>query len=127
MELLSHVLKPQDVSPRVLSFALRLVGVFAAQEDCFQYLQVSLCPSHACPLKGEHPLLWSRSYLSAWSQWLALLLWLASAPGFLMNLSVMPHCSYLETLVRDSAGWLPVPTCWMILATFRVSPSDGAV
>lgn len=39
MELLSHVLKPQDVSPRVLSFALRLVGVFAAQEDCFQYLQ----------------------------------------------------------------------------------------
>lgn len=42
MELLSHVMKPQDVSPRVLSFALRLVGVFAAQEDCFQYLQVSL-------------------------------------------------------------------------------------
>ncbi|KAH0517834.1 BRCA1-associated ATM activator 1 [Microtus ochrogaster] len=39
MELLSHVLKPQDVSPRVLSFALRLVGIFAAQEDCFQYLQ----------------------------------------------------------------------------------------
>ncbi|XP_052024106.1 BRCA1-associated ATM activator 1 isoform X3 [Apodemus sylvaticus] len=39
VELLSHVLKPQDVSPRVLSFVLRLVGVFAAQEDCFQYLQ----------------------------------------------------------------------------------------
>ncbi|XP_027269330.1 BRCA1-associated ATM activator 1 isoform X3 [Cricetulus griseus] len=39
MELLSHVLKTQDVSPRVLSFVLRLVGIFAAQEDCFQYLQ----------------------------------------------------------------------------------------
>ncbi|XP_029410990.1 BRCA1-associated ATM activator 1 isoform X3 [Nannospalax galili] len=39
VELLSHVLKPQDVSPRVLSFALRLAGAFAAQEDCFQYLQ----------------------------------------------------------------------------------------
>ncbi|KAG3260109.1 BRCA1 associated ATM activator 1 [Ictidomys tridecemlineatus] len=39
VELLSHVLRPQDVSPRVLSFALRLAGTFAAQEDCFQYLQ----------------------------------------------------------------------------------------
>uniref|UniRef100_A0A8C5L1L8 BRCA1-associated ATM activator 1 n=1 Tax=Jaculus jaculus TaxID=51337 RepID=A0A8C5L1L8_JACJA len=39
VELLSHVLKPQDVSPGVLSFALRLAGIFAAQEDCFQYLE----------------------------------------------------------------------------------------
>jgi hypothetical protein len=42
VELLSHVLKSQDVSSRVLSFSLRLAGMFAAQEDCFQYLQVSL-------------------------------------------------------------------------------------
>uniref|UniRef100_A0A8C0WAT8 BRCA1-associated ATM activator 1 n=1 Tax=Castor canadensis TaxID=51338 RepID=A0A8C0WAT8_CASCN len=39
VELLSHVLKSQDVSSRVLSFSLRLAGMFAAQEDCFQYLQ----------------------------------------------------------------------------------------
>ncbi|XP_022356900.1 BRCA1-associated ATM activator 1 isoform X3 [Enhydra lutris kenyoni] len=39
VELLCHVLKPQDLSSRVLSFSLRLTGVFAAQEDCFQYLQ----------------------------------------------------------------------------------------
>uniref|UniRef100_H0UZI2 BRCA1 associated ATM activator 1 n=1 Tax=Cavia porcellus TaxID=10141 RepID=H0UZI2_CAVPO len=41
VDLLSHVLdlKPQDVSPRVLSFSLCLAGTFAAQEDCFEYLQ----------------------------------------------------------------------------------------
>uniref|UniRef100_A0A8C9JDG4 BRCA1 associated ATM activator 1 n=1 Tax=Panthera tigris altaica TaxID=74533 RepID=A0A8C9JDG4_PANTA len=37
--LLCHVLKPQDLSPRVLAFSLRLAGMLAAQEDCFQYLQ----------------------------------------------------------------------------------------
>ncbi|XP_039082067.1 BRCA1-associated ATM activator 1 isoform X2 [Hyaena hyaena] len=37
--LLCHVLKPQDLSPRVLAFSLRLAGVLAAHEDCFQYLQ----------------------------------------------------------------------------------------
>lgn len=90
MELLSHVLKPQDVSPRVLSFALRLVGVFAAQDDCFQYLQVSLCPPHPtspCLLpKGR-----ASSGLGAisvpGSQWLSLLLCLASIPGFLTPVS----------------------------------------
>lgn len=44
VELLFHMLKPQDLSPRVLSFLLRLAGVFASQENCFQYLQVSLLP-----------------------------------------------------------------------------------
>ncbi|XP_010831531.1 PREDICTED: BRCA1-associated ATM activator 1 isoform X2 [Bison bison bison] len=39
VELLFHVLKPQDLSSRILSFALRLAGIFAAQENCFQYLQ----------------------------------------------------------------------------------------
>ncbi|CAI9173380.1 unnamed protein product [Rangifer tarandus platyrhynchus] len=39
VELLFHVLKPQDLSSRILSFALRLAGTFAAQENCFQYLQ----------------------------------------------------------------------------------------
>ncbi|XP_027623825.1 BRCA1-associated ATM activator 1 isoform X2 [Tupaia chinensis] len=39
VELLAQVLKLQDVSSRVLSFVLRLAGLFAAQEHCFQYLQ----------------------------------------------------------------------------------------
>ncbi|XP_057343422.1 BRCA1-associated ATM activator 1 isoform X4 [Manis pentadactyla] len=39
VELLFHVLKPQNLSSRVLSFLLRLAGVFASQENCFQYLQ----------------------------------------------------------------------------------------
>ncbi|XP_065748712.1 BRCA1-associated ATM activator 1 [Phocoena phocoena] len=39
VELLFHVLKSQDLSSRILSFSLRLAGIFAAQEDCFQYLQ----------------------------------------------------------------------------------------
>lgn len=54
MDLLSHVLdlKPQDVSPRVLSFSLCLAGTFAAQEDCFEYLQVSLnSPTCLCPAR----------------------------------------------------------------------------
>ncbi|XP_042542533.1 BRCA1-associated ATM activator 1 isoform X2 [Dipodomys spectabilis] len=42
VELLSHVLKSQDMSSRVLSFSLRLAGTFAAQEDCFLYLQGEL-------------------------------------------------------------------------------------
>lgn len=44
VELLLHVQKPQDLSPGVLSFSLRLAGLLAAQESCFQYLQVSLSP-----------------------------------------------------------------------------------
>ncbi|XP_030869105.1 BRCA1-associated ATM activator 1 isoform X1 [Gorilla gorilla gorilla] len=39
VELLSHVLKVEDLGPGVLSFSLRLAGTFAAQENCFQYLQ----------------------------------------------------------------------------------------
>ncbi|XP_059752431.1 BRCA1-associated ATM activator 1 isoform X4 [Balaenoptera ricei] len=39
VELLFRVLKSQDLSSRILSFSLRLAGIFAAQEDCFQYLQ----------------------------------------------------------------------------------------
>lgn len=44
MELLSRVLGSQDLSSGVISFSLRLAGIFAAQESCFQYLQVSLGP-----------------------------------------------------------------------------------
>ncbi|KAM5213623.1 integrator complex assembly factor BRAT1 isoform 1-T5 [Hipposideros larvatus] len=39
VELLFQVLKPQDLSSAVLAFSLRLAGILAAQEDCFQYLQ----------------------------------------------------------------------------------------
>lgn len=40
LELLSHALEARDVSARVLAFTLRLAGMLAAQEDCFQFLQV---------------------------------------------------------------------------------------
>ncbi|XP_036913809.1 BRCA1-associated ATM activator 1 isoform X1 [Sturnira hondurensis] len=39
VELLFQAPKAQGLSPGVLSFSLRLAGVLAAQEDCFQYLQ----------------------------------------------------------------------------------------
>lgn len=39
LELLSHALEARDVSARVLAFTLRLAGMLAAQEDCFQFLQ----------------------------------------------------------------------------------------
>lgn len=42
MELLLQVPKAPGLSPRVLAFSLRLAGLLAAQEDCFQFLQVSL-------------------------------------------------------------------------------------
>ncbi|XP_070316621.1 BRCA1-associated ATM activator 1 isoform X2 [Odocoileus virginianus] len=60
VELLFHVLKPQDLSSRILSFALRLAGTFAAQENCFQYLQFSplegragLTPSSSASSRGS--------------------------------------------------------------------------
>lgn len=116
MELLSHVLKPQDVSPRVLSFALRLVGIFAAQEDCFQYLQVSLCLPCACPVRGGHPfpLHWEPSHT-----WVSVA-GPAPVPGRCVRIStVTSHCSYWETLARDEAGYV-------ILGTFGTPLSDGA-
>ncbi|XP_069920923.1 BRCA1-associated ATM activator 1 isoform X3 [Oryctolagus cuniculus] len=39
VELLSHVLGTQDAPAGLLSFALRLAGIFGAQESGFQYLQ----------------------------------------------------------------------------------------
>lgn len=41
MELLLQVPRAPGLSPRVLAFSLRLAGLLAAQEDCFQFLQVS--------------------------------------------------------------------------------------
>ena len=117
MELLSHVLKPQDVSPRVLSFALRLVGIFAAQEDCFQYLQVSLCLLCACPLGA---VIFS-SRLGP-PQYLGLGDW-ATVPGF------QPQCPPPLLLLgntRDDDDCLSVLTSCAILAVFGVSLSDGA-
>ncbi|XP_038618801.1 BRCA1-associated ATM activator 1 [Tachyglossus aculeatus] len=38
-ELLLHVLKQQDARCSILSFSLRLAGMFAASESCFQYFQ----------------------------------------------------------------------------------------
>lgn len=49
MELLLQVPKAPRLSPRVLAFSLRLAGLLAAQEDCFQFLQVSLSSRRVAP------------------------------------------------------------------------------
>uniref|UniRef100_A0A2R9C0A6 BRCA1 associated ATM activator 1 n=1 Tax=Pan paniscus TaxID=9597 RepID=A0A2R9C0A6_PANPA len=69
VELLSHVLKVQDLSSGVLSFSLRLAGIFAAQENCFQYLQVRSTPSS--PFRETPACLWPRRPVSSWyTSWL---------------------------------------------------------
>lgn len=41
IEFIVAVLRQEEPSPNVLSFVLRLTGIFAASESCFQHLQVS--------------------------------------------------------------------------------------
>ncbi|XP_030880335.1 BRCA1-associated ATM activator 1 isoform X4 [Leptonychotes weddellii] len=94
VELLCHMLKPQDLSSRVLSFSLRLTGVLAAQEDCFQYLQQGeLLPKlfgEAGPLGGAA---WtSPAVRSGWIQGLRSLAQHASALHFLA------HCGAVDTI-----------------------------
>ncbi|XP_032250115.1 BRCA1-associated ATM activator 1 isoform X2 [Phoca vitulina] len=94
VELLCHVLKPQDLSSRVLSFSLRLTGVLAAQEDCFQYLQQGeLLPKlfgEAGPLGGAA---WtSPAVRSGWIQGLRSLAQHPSALHFLA------HCGAVDTI-----------------------------
>ncbi|XP_021535812.2 BRCA1-associated ATM activator 1 isoform X2 [Neomonachus schauinslandi] len=94
VELLCHMLKPQDLSSRVLSFSLRLTGVLAAQEDCFQYLQQGeLLPKlfgEAGPLGGAA---WtSPAVRSGWIQGLRSLAQHPSALHFLA------HCGAVDTI-----------------------------
>ncbi|XP_032315825.1 BRCA1-associated ATM activator 1 isoform X7 [Camelus ferus] len=136
VELLFRVLKAHDPRPRVLSFSLRLAGLFAAQEDCFQYLQVT--PSSSVSQQGELlPMLFGESGPlggAAWtaptvrSGWLQGLRSLAQHPGALRFLA---DCGAVDTIfslqgdsslfVASAAGQLLVH----ILALAMRGPAEG--
>ncbi|XP_025867122.1 BRCA1-associated ATM activator 1 isoform X2 [Vulpes vulpes] len=113
VELLCHVLKPQDLSSRVLSFSLRLAGVFAAQEDCFQYLQGELLPrlfGEPGPLGGAA---WTApSVRSGWIQGLRSLAQHPSALHFLADCGAVDTIFSLQgdssLFVASAAGQLLV-------------------
>ncbi|XP_047570022.1 BRCA1-associated ATM activator 1 isoform X2 [Lutra lutra] len=114
VELLCHVLKPQDLSSRVLSFSLRLTGVFAAQEDCFQYLQQGeLLPrlfGEAGPLGGAA---WTAPTVrSGWIQGLRSLAQHPSALHFLADCGAVDTIFSLQgdssLFVASAAGQLLV-------------------
>nr|XP_020748255.1 BRCA1-associated ATM activator 1 [Odocoileus virginianus texanus] len=114
VELLFHVLKPQDLSSRILSFALRLAGTFAAQENCFQYLQQGeLLPG----LFGEHGPLGAAAWAaptvrSGWIQGLRSLAQHPSALRFLADSGAVDTIFSLQgdpsLFVASAAGQLLV-------------------
>ncbi|XP_017495411.3 BRCA1-associated ATM activator 1 isoform X3 [Manis javanica] len=114
VELLFHMLKPQDLSPRVLSFLLRLAGVFASQENCFQYLQQEeLLPQlfgEAGPRGGTA---WTAPTVrSGWMQGLRSLAQHPSALPFLANCGAVDTIFSLQgdssLFVASAAGQLLV-------------------
>ncbi|KAM8765069.1 integrator complex assembly factor BRAT1 isoform 2-T2 [Rhynchonycteris naso] len=114
VELLFQVLKPQDLSPGVLSFSLRLAGIFAAQEDCFQFLQQGeLLPGlfgEAGPLGGAA---WTAPTVrSGWIQGLRSLAQHPSALKFLADLGALDTVFSLQgdssLFVASAAGQLLV-------------------
>ncbi|XP_074201652.1 integrator complex assembly factor BRAT1 isoform X2 [Camelus bactrianus] len=127
VELLFRVLKAHDPRPRVLSFSLRLAGLFAAQEDCFQYLQQGeLLPmlfGESGPLGGAA---WTAPTVR--SGWLQGLRSLAQHPGALRFLA---DCGAVDTIfslqgdsslfVASAAGQLLVH----ILALAMRGPAEG--
>uniref|UniRef100_A0A452TP28 BRCA1 associated ATM activator 1 n=1 Tax=Ursus maritimus TaxID=29073 RepID=A0A452TP28_URSMA len=127
VELLCHMLKPQDLSSRVLSFSLRLTGVFAAQEDCFQYLQQGeLLPrlfGEAGPLGGAA---WTAPTVrSGWIQGLRSLARHPSALHFLADCGAVDTIFSLQgdssLFVASAAGQLLVH----ILGLSMQGPADG--
>ncbi|XP_032182938.1 BRCA1-associated ATM activator 1 isoform X3 [Mustela erminea] len=127
VELLCHVLKPQDLSSRVLSFSLRLTGVFAAQEDCFQYLQQGeLLPrlfGEAGPLGGAA---WTAPTVrSGWIQGLRSLAQHPSALHFLADCGAVDTIFSLQgdssLFVASAAGQLLVH----ILSLSMRGPAEG--
>ncbi|XP_060224000.1 BRCA1-associated ATM activator 1 isoform X3 [Meriones unguiculatus] len=125
MELLSHVLKPQDVSPRVFSFALRLVGIFAAQEDCFQYFQQGeLLPG----LFGETGALsWAAwrvpSVRSGWTQGLCSL---AQHPSALHFLADSGAVDTLFSLQGDPSLFVASAASQLLVHILALSMQGGA-
>ncbi|ELK28986.1 BRCA1-associated ATM activator 1 [Myotis davidii] len=92
VELLLQVPRAPGLSPRVLAFSLRLAGLLAAQEDCFQFLQQGeLLPGlfgEAGPLGG---VAWmAPTVRSGWIQGLRSLAQHPSALHFLADLGECP-------------------------------------
>ncbi|XP_012926067.1 BRCA1-associated ATM activator 1 isoform X2 [Heterocephalus glaber] len=126
VDLLSHVLdlKPQDVSPRVLSFSLRLAGMFAAQEDCFEYLQGQLLLG----LFGEAgPLSWAVwSVPTVRSGWIQGLKSLAQHPGGLHFLGDSGAVDALFSLQGDSSLFVASAASQLLVHVLALSMQDKA-
>ncbi|XP_024619291.1 BRCA1-associated ATM activator 1 isoform X2 [Neophocaena asiaeorientalis asiaeorientalis] len=126
VELLFHVLKSQDLSSRILSFSLRLAGIFAAQEDCFQYLQGELLPmlfGEVGPLGGAA---WTAPAVrSGWIQGLRTLAQHPSALHFLAACGAVDTIFSLQgdpsLFVASAAGQLLVH----ILDLVMRGPAEG--
>ncbi|XP_029804471.1 BRCA1-associated ATM activator 1 isoform X3 [Suricata suricatta] len=125
--LLCPVLKPQDLSPRVLAFLLRLAGILAAQEDCFQHLQQGdLLPrlfGEAGPLGGAA---WTAPTVrSGWIQGLCSLTQHPSALCFLAHSGAVDTIFSLQgdssLFVASAAGQLLVH----ILGLSMQAPAEG--
>uniref|UniRef100_G1PE63 BRCA1 associated ATM activator 1 n=1 Tax=Myotis lucifugus TaxID=59463 RepID=G1PE63_MYOLU len=112
VELLLQVPKTLGLSPRVLAFSLRLAGLLAAQEDCFQFLQQGeLLPGlfgEAGPLGGAA---WTAPTVrSGWIQGLRSLAQHPSALHFLADLGALDTVVSLQgdssLFVASAAGQL---------------------
>ncbi|EHB07917.1 hypothetical protein GW7_17933 [Heterocephalus glaber] len=127
VDLLSHVLdlKPQDVSPRVLSFSLRLAGMFAAQEDCFEYLQQGQL---LLGLFGEAgPLSWAVwSVPTVRSGWIQGLKSLAQHPGGLHFLGDSGAVDALFSLQGDSSLFVASAASQLLVHVLALSMQDKA-
>ncbi|KAM9584105.1 integrator complex assembly factor BRAT1 isoform 1-T2 [Trichechus inunguis] len=134
VDLLSHALKFQDVSSRILSFSLRLAGIFAAQENCFQYLQQG---ELLLGLFGEAGPLgfpaWNvPSVRSGWIQGLCSLAQHPSAEQFLIECGAMDTIFSLQgdssLFVASAASQLLVQVLGLSLqgrATLQLGLPDG--
>ncbi|XP_054350521.1 BRCA1-associated ATM activator 1 isoform X3 [Pongo pygmaeus] len=125
VELLSHVLKVQDLSPGVLSFSLRLAGTFAAQENCFQYLQQGeLLPGlfgEAGPLSRAA---WAvPTVRSGWIQGLRSLAQHPSALRFLANHGAVDT---IFSLQGDSSLFVASAASQLLVHVLALSMQGGA-
>ncbi|XP_045140308.1 BRCA1-associated ATM activator 1 [Echinops telfairi] len=124
VELLSHACRSQEVSVRVLTFALRLAGVFAAQESCFQYLQGELVPGlfgEAGPLSS--PAWTAPSVRSGWVQGLCSLARHPSAEQFLATSGALET---IFSLQGDSSLFVASAASQLLAQVLALSLQDPA-
>uniref|UniRef100_A0A2R9C097 BRCA1 associated ATM activator 1 n=1 Tax=Pan paniscus TaxID=9597 RepID=A0A2R9C097_PANPA len=125
VELLSHVLKVQDLSSGVLSFSLRLAGIFAAQENCFQYLQQGeLLPG----LFGEAGPLGRAAWAvpTVRSGWIQGLRSLAQHPSALRFLADHGAVDTIFSLQGDSSLFVASAASQLLVHVLALSMQGGA-